>query len=122
MSKFVEIEGYDGPIFVEIDGKVSEEPDTKRKSGELSRRPGGAPSKHDIPSLPGFLETITVNGKAIMEKMQTLSPNSVEVTFGIKLGAEAGTPILGLAKVSGESNIGIKLTWSKKDDETEPTA
>lgn len=122
MSKFMEIEGYDGPIFVEIDGKVSEEFDIKGMPDGLSRKPGGKPPKHDLPSLPGFLETITVNGKAIMEKMQTLSPNSVEVSFGIKLGAEAGTPVLGLAKVSGESNIGIKLTWSKKDDETEPTA
>jgi len=33
MSKFMEIEGYDGPIFVEIDGKVSEESDTKRMYG-----------------------------------------------------------------------------------------
>lgn len=120
MSKFMEIEGYDGPIFVEIDGKVSEETGMKAMRDELSRKSGGKPPKHDLPSLPGFLETITINGKAIIEKMQTLSPNSVEVSFGIKLGAEAGTPVLGLAKVSGESNIGIKLTWAKKEDDTKP--
>jgi len=46
-----------------------------------------------------------------VEKLDMI-PSSFELSFGIKLTAQAGALI---TKVGGEANINVKLTWKKEN-------
>ena len=105
MSKFVEIEGYDGPIYVEVNENLGSDQSLAQKRG-----PETEPA---LSSLPKFMDTVVSNSQAIMERMKALSPDEVTITLGITASGEVGSSILGFAKVSGESNIEITLTWKK---------
>jgi hypothetical protein len=43
--------------------------------------------------------------------MKELSPDGVEIEFGVKLAGEAGAII---AKTSGEGHFTVKLSWTAK--------
>ncbi|MFQ5615592.1 MAG: CU044_2847 family protein [Anaerolineales bacterium] len=69
-------------------------------------------------ALRTFQETVEAlkeNARYIREKIKTLgeelAPDETEIEFGIKAGAEAGTPFFGLAKASGEASYTVKLKW-----------
>ena len=47
--------------------------------------------------------------QAALDAMSKLSPETVEVEFGIKLAGEAGALI---AKTSAEGHFAVKLSWS----------
>jgi hypothetical protein len=57
------------------------------------------------------------NAKFLLRILEELSPQEMEVSFGIKVGVEGGTPFFGLAKASGEGSYTVKLKW--KSDETD---
>jgi hypothetical protein len=46
---------------------------------------------------------------AAMDVLKALSPDGIEMEFGVKLAGEAGAII---AKTSGEAHFKVKLTWS----------
>lgn len=57
------------------------------------------------------LDILFNHGKLVLEQSKELSPNEIELEFGIKGGIEAGIPVWGLAKVSSEGNITVKMRW-----------
>lgn len=98
MSRFVEMSGSDGIILVEVE-------DDETDSLEL------VGAKAQKSSLTSVMATLIKNGKSILEQSRELSPDEIELEFGIKGGVEAGVPIWGLAKASAEGNITIKMHW-----------
>lgn len=56
------------------------------------------------------------NAQFLVDLLADLSPDEVEVSFGIKTGVEAGIPFFALAKANAEASYTVKLTW-KKDSE-----
>lgn len=58
-----------------------------------------------------FERVIKINAQALTQAIQSLPnpPSEIELTFGIKATGEAGN--LAIAKVSGDTNYSIKLTW-----------
>lgn len=104
MSRFVEMEGMDGTILVEID------------DNELTDELSLVGSKNIFSPLSTFLSKVVSNGKSIIEKTRELSPDAFEMEFGIKGGIETGSTVWGLAKAVGEGNIKVKLKWDKKKD------
>lgn len=104
MSRFIEMNGADDAIFVEVDDSASD-------SLEL------VGAKVSSSSLTSMMSALIKNGKLILMQSRDLSPSEIELEFGIKGGIEAGVPIWGLAKASGEGNITVKLHW--KDEKSE---
>lgn len=86
-------------------------------------------SPHDtIRSFQGMVDALKSNAEYIVSTLKELGPAEIEATFGIVAGAEAGIPLFGLAKASGEANYTVKLTWKNPatnlgshmpDDETD---
>ena len=101
MGRFIEMEAIEGSILVEIE-------ENDNGGIELIGR------KDMMSSLKDFLDSLIANGKAVIEKSKELSPDELELSFGIKGGVEFGTPVWGLAKASGESSINIKMKWKNK--------
>ena len=52
--------------------------------------------------------TLVPVARAIVSRLEEISPESVEVTLGLKLSAEAGVVV---SKVAGEATLSVKLTW-----------
>ena len=52
--------------------------------------------------------TLVPVARAIVSRLEEIAPESVEVTLGLKLSAEAGVV---LSKVGGEATLSVKLTW-----------
>lgn len=99
MNRFIEIDGMDGTLLIEVEG----DNDTL----ELVN------AKSCFSSLSNIMTSLISNGKTIVEKATKLAPNEIELEFGIKGGIEAGVPVWGLAKASGEGNISIKMCWKE---------
>ena len=59
--------------------------------------------------LEDALTSVRDAARASLEVLRHLSPDEIEVEFGIKLAAEAGAFI---AKTSGEGHFTVKMTWS----------
>lgn len=101
MAIFIPIETPNGTIWAEVD----ETPET----GSLTLT---SPKAHR-----SFQEAVMVmkeNAKNILSTLHELGPEEVEIAFGVKVGAEGGIPLFGLAKASGESSYSVKLTWKGK--------
>lgn len=50
--------------------------------------------------------------RVVLEKVRAISPDEVEVTFGIKVSGEANWIV---AKAATEANFEITLTWKRPD-------
>jgi len=98
--RFIEMEAIEGTILVEIE-------ENNVDGLELIG------IKEKISSLKDFLDSLFANGKAVIEKAKELTPDELEISFGIKGGVEFGTPVWGLAKATSESSINIKMKWKK---------
>jgi len=63
-------------------------------------------------ALDGAMSTLRQLAQRFHETVDALAghPSETELSFGIKLEAEAGALI---AKVGGEATIGVKLTWKR---------
>lgn len=59
--------------------------------------------------LEAALGSVRDAAQAALEAMSKLSPETVEVEFGIKLAGEAGALI---AKASAEGHFTVRLSWS----------
>lgn len=62
--------------------------------------------------LESALAGVRDAAQATLDAFTKLSPETVEVEFGIKLAGEAGALI---AKTSGEGHFTVKLSWSSGD-------
>ena len=60
-------------------------------------------------SLESALDSVRDAARAALDAMSKLSPETVEVEFGIKLAGEAGAMI---AKASAEGHFTVRLSWS----------
>lgn len=70
---------------------------------EASRRLGDA------------LESVRRAAKASLEALMTLSPNGLDLEFGVKLTAESGALI---ARTAAEGHFVVKVSWAPKDNVT----
>lgn len=107
MKRLVEFPLEDGTsILVEVD-----EPEPEGGVVRVAR-PGEVAevARH---SFEAALEKIKPAAGAIIAKLRSLSdpPDEMEVEFGLKLGAEAGTFI---AAGSVDANYTVTLTWKRK--------
>jgi hypothetical protein len=59
--------------------------------------------------LESALGSVRDAAEATLREMRKLSPDAVEVEFGIKLAGEAGAMI---AKASAEGHFTVRLSWS----------
>jgi len=59
--------------------------------------------------LTEALGSVRDAARASMEVLQTLSPDQLELEFGVKLAGEAGAMI---AKTAAEGHFIVKLTWA----------
>jgi hypothetical protein len=64
--------------------------------------------------LESALASVREAAQAALDTLTKLSPEMVEVEFGIKLAGEAGALI---AKTSAEGHFTVKLSWSPGDSE-----
>lgn len=58
-------------------------------------------------SFEGAVDSVIEHAKQVLDSLKKLQPDGAEIEFGIKLTAEAGV----LAKVGGEANFNVKLSW-----------
>lgn len=61
------------------------------------------------------------NAQFLLGALKGLGPQEVEMSFGIKVGAEGGVSFFGLAKASGEANYTVTLKW-KPDESPQKTS
>ena len=60
--------------------------------------------------LTEALSSVRDAAQASMNVLHTLSPDGLEMEFGVKLAGEAGAII---AKTAAEGHFSVKLSWSK---------
>lgn len=104
MSRFIPVETPGGVIWVEV--QDSEAVDSLLLTGVQEKA---------IDTFEGAVEALKRNASVIRETIADLEPDKIEITCGIKISAEAGTPIFGLAKAGGEANYEIVVKWDFKD-------
>ena len=108
MREFVRFEGGGSAVVVEV-----EEPDSSSGLVRVSRRPG----ESFVSTSRSFAEVVSGVRPAVEALVQSIqeldaAPETVEVTFGLKLTFSAGAVI---ASTSGEGNFQVRLTWSRDD-------
>lgn len=101
MTHFIPIETPGGKIWAEVED--IDEVD----SVELTGNP-------PFQSFDQAVQAMKQNAVILLTSLENLGPEEVEVSFGVKAGAEAGTPFFGLAKASGEASYSVKLVWKPK--------
>lgn len=108
MRNYVPIETVDGEILVEV------EP-TEDSSGYKLASSGSR-----LPSMDSFekaCEKLKQDAQYVLEKMKDLQPDEVEISCGLKVGAETGVkPFWMLAKASGEASFSVTVKWNKADE------
>ena len=72
-----------------------------------------------VKSFQEATDALKKNAEYLLQVLKALEPEEVEVSFGITVGIEAGTPFFGLAKASGESSYTVTIKW--KDNKVEST-
>jgi hypothetical protein len=100
MERYIPVETPGGTIWVEVDGDIDPRGLTLTASSDKAFKT----FKEAAQALKG-------NAQFLLDMLEDLSPEEMEIEFGIKVGAEAGTPFFGLAKTSGEANYTITLKW-----------
>lgn len=83
---------------------------------EVEEIPGEGPTKVSL-SGPGAIDfraalnDLTASADDLLHSIEQIAqpPDSVELSFGVKLSAAAGVV---LAKASGEANFTVKMSWS----------
>jgi hypothetical protein len=112
MSKFIAYEiDQNEYVWVEVDDTAD--------TAKIEK----ASAKNATKTLEQSALSLKKTAEKIISIMEDLSPNEIEVSFGIKAGAEAGNPIFGLAKANGEASYTVTMKWEKgkqKNNETKP--
>lgn len=98
MTRFIPIETPGGTIWAEIE-EIGDADSIQLTANKPFR------------SFNEAVQAMRHNAGIILTAIKDLGPEEVEVSFGIKAGAEAGTPFFGLAKASGEASYSVKLSW-----------
>jgi hypothetical protein len=101
MSKYIPVETPDGVIWVEVDAN------TDLSGFRLAGRPVNQTFEESF-------EIIKNNARRLYTGVLEFAPQEVEVSFGIKFGAEAATPILALAKASAEASYTVTMKWTSE--------
>lgn len=112
MSRFIPVETPSGTIWAEIE----ENPETQGiiltgRSDSAFRR------------FEDAARALKENADYLIQMFADLAPKEVSISFGISVGAEAGNPIFGLAKVSGQASYSVTLKWeaSKNANASQPS-
>ncbi len=66
-------------------------------------------------SVSQTFEALKANAQYFLVALQELGPKEIEISFGIKVAAEAGIPFFALAKVSGEGSYTITYKWKSQE-------
>jgi hypothetical protein len=100
MTQFVTVESPGGVIWVEIE-----------QDDEVDNLTLSSTQERALSSFQEATKALKSNAQYILKNLEDISPDKVEISFGIKVGAEAGSPFFCLAKASGEANYSVKITW-----------
>ncbi len=73
------------------------------------------PDKSVFRSFEETVEALKKNAQHLMNAIVVLAPDEVEVSFGIKVGVEAGVPLFGLAKATGEGSYTVTIKWKSEE-------
>ena len=112
MSYTVEYKNAEGSVtLIEVEGALprpSAEGPIKVSAGD--KKPSGVIAQAQI-TFEQALESVKPNIAGFVELIDSLAkkPDSVELSFGIKVAGEVG--LFSVAKASGEGNYALKLTW-----------
>jgi hypothetical protein len=113
MGRLVEFTTEDGAIV------VVETADGVGGSRLVSR--GGEPADRITGTFEAALDGVRSAAQSALRVFRdgALRPDSVELEFGVKLGAEAGAVI---AKGTAEGQLVVRLSWSSQQGTPEPAA
>ncbi len=123
-AKF-EMDGQE--ILVEVDSVVDAEIDSDAIApGRFkAANPGSKPDSQVSPTKlsDAMKNTIAPNAAAILSACRSngADPDEIEVSFGLKAGAEGGLAFFGIAKATAEANYSVTITWKKRDRELQLT-
>ena len=100
----------DGTILVELTEMPGEQ-EVSLSSSEMAAKSAEA--------FNNAMETLTYTAQRTVAAVSELynRPSQIELEFGIKLDTEANAWI---AKVHGEGNIQVRLTWQQQFDSEQP--
>jgi predicted lysophospholipase L1 biosynthesis ABC-type transport system permease subunit len=104
MGKIVRYESEHGDVLVEVNEELESELQRvadKRGEKVTEKVVNAAESFEDA------VEPVLANCKAMLDRIGSLKPDKAEVQFGVNLGGEFGV----VAKVTGEANFTLTLTW-----------
>jgi NTP-dependent ternary system trypsin peptidase co-occuring protein len=103
MSKIVQFDTKNGPIFVEVDSLSG-------YSGEVLAATDSAVISKAKKSFEDALATVKPGIEEALDLLTSLvkKPNETEIEFGLKIDAAAGAIF---AKAGAEATFKIKLTW-----------
>lgn len=110
MAPYIIAKTPGGEILVEVDEG------TQTKGITLAAKPDISKSFEEA------ADAMKANAKYLHKVIEELSPHEVEIAFGIKAGAEGGTPFFGLAKVSGEASYTVTLKWVSEEKNKKPSS
>ena len=88
-----------GSVFVQID-----EPDT----GGTVRAARGDTIDQAKETLEDALNKVLPAARSVVEKLESMQPNEIEVTFGISLSFKAGAFI----SAGTDTNFGVTVRWT----------
>jgi hypothetical protein len=101
---YIQMQTPGGTIWAEVE-------DTETVGG-LERAAG---SPQVFQTFEEVVKALKENAKFLQDTLLDLAPDEVEVSFAIKAGAEAGVPLFGLAKATGEGSYTVTLKWKTPD-------
>lgn len=106
MKQYIEFElqGQQTPIIIEVED-VSDSYGTT-KTGRI-----GEATEKAKKTFEQAIETIEPVAKSLMERLRSLEPDEVEVSFGVKLTKQLSAVI---ASGGAEANFNVKLKWQPK--------
>jgi hypothetical protein len=112
MAQYVKFKTADGGfILVEASGTSPNTGTSKAGLGDKVQET----VTHAQESFDGAMDVIGQSSSAFLAKIQSIAepPESVEITFGLKVSAELGNFVV--AKAGGEANFEVKLTWKRAE-------
>jgi hypothetical protein len=106
MSVLIEVPFEDGGSV------VVEAPEEVVSAGVVRAARPGQVAKQAGETFESALDnTLVPVARAVVGRVKELGPQTVEISLGLKLAAEAGAVI---SKVAGEASLVVKLTWERE--------
>lgn len=104
MNRYIPVETPGGLIWAEVEETDKSKNLTLTSSQDKTLR-----------TFPETVKALRENAKFLLKTLEDLSPQEMEVSFGVKVGVEAGAPFFGLAKASGEGSYTVTLKWKAQE-------